>query len=450
MAVGRDDRHTAGLEAVAAPRLRLGPNVRQALAILQMSASELDALVQDEMLSNPLLEASEDGHGDQSHLPEGEWEGAGAAAGRSEGQDEPPLPADADRPLGAHLHGQAASLDLPPARTAALRFLIDSLDQNGYLGLDPGEAAQLSGVPRAEMERALEVLRSLDPPGVGSRSLAECLLLQWGRTGDEDPLVPRLIAHHLDDLARRGPAAIAAALGATPAAVQEAADKLRRLEPKPGRGFGAGAPPALTPDLFVRPLADGCVVLVNDTAVRRPAISRTYQHLIAGGEVDAPTRAFLRAKLARAAFVLRCIEQRRVTLLRVMEAIVDLQRGFFEGRTAQLRPLTMREAAGCAGVHESTVSRAAAGKYVHTSHGLLPMKAFFSRAVSSTTGPRSAATVRRLIATLVASEDPERPLSDAAITGALAGSGVTLSRRAVANYRRSAGIPAAPLRRRFR
>lgn len=442
MATARNDRQAAGLQTVPAPRLRLSPNVRQALAILQMSAAELDALVQDELLSNPLLDAADDGRDDPGHVAAGGPEDALEEGARA--------PRETGRPLAAHLYAQTLALDASPAIAAALRFLIDCLDQNGYLTVSLDEAARLGGASRDEMERALEMLQSLDPPGVGSRSLAECLLLQWRRVGDDDPLALRLITHHLDGLARGRLASIAAALGSTPAAVQAAADKVRRLEPKPGRGFGVGAAPPVVPDLVVRRLGEGCVVLANEGAARGLVISRSYQRLIERREVDGPTRAFLRARLRRAVFVLRCIEQRRMTLQRVMEAIIDLQGGYFDGRTTQLRPLTMREAARRAGVHESTVSRAAAGKYVQTERGLLPMKAFFSRAVPSSTAPRSAATVRRLIATLVASEDPERPLSDAAITAALSDSGVRISRRAVANYRRAAGIQPAVLRRRFR
>jgi RNA polymerase sigma-54 factor len=467
-AVGAD-RTGSRARLAPAPQARLWPTpaFRQALEMLQLPALELAARIREEATANPLLEVAEP---DEDAAGPSWRSGAGGAAGEAAGEGTMPLDAVGDErtpralwshpepaasdaagsSLSADLHAQIAVLGLEPSAERALRFLADSLDENGYLTIDLTEASRHTGVGLGEMTRLLGLLQALDPPGVGCRSLAECLLLQWRRRGDGDPLVPILIERHLDDLARGRVERVAIRLGVPPAAVQAAADKIRRLEPKPGRGYGTGAAAVPVPDVVVRSVSGRLLVLVNDAAIPRLALSPAYRTLLARGDLDARARRFLLAQLRRARFVLRCLERRRLTLQRVVEAIVELQRPYLEGASAHLRPLTLREVAERAGVHESTVCRAASGKYVQTPRGVLPLKVFFSRSVPGAAGRRSVRTVRHLIRTLVASEDAGQPLSDAAIARALAQAGVRLSRRAVAGHRSAAGVPASHLRRRYR
>ncbi|BDG61586.1 RNA polymerase factor sigma-54 [Caldinitratiruptor microaerophilus] len=443
-------------------KLLMTPELRQALAILQLPVAELEQYVQQQLLENPVLEVREDGDdpvpgpgspdlvrqwldylGQEPEvaLPEGtEDEGDGPAGFAA------PAPT-----LYEHLHDQLRLLDLPAPERAAARFLIDSLDENGYLTLDLEEAAAACGQPLPVVLRALRTVQGLDPVGVGARSLEECLLLQWEVVGDGNPLVPLLIRAHLNDLAAGRIGRIAEALGVTPGAVQRAADALRALDPKPGRRFGRpGDTRYIYPDVVVERVGPDFVVLVNEAPSARLVLSPSYRRLLAAGAgVDPETRSFLERKLHSALWLLRSIEQRRMTLLRVTEAIVRLQRPFFERGPRHLQPLTLRQVAAELGVHESTVSRATAGKYVQTPHGLFELKFFFASGVESHDGGISAESVKRLIADLVAAENPLRPMSDQEIARALARQGVRISRRTVAKYREEAGIPSSARRRRY-
>lgn len=490
-----------GLEFSAQQRQKpvLAPHLRQALTILQLPALELAQYVHQQMLENPWLEVGEEGQerqeGQVGEVGEkgevggvGEVEGVEAVeevGGVGEAPDvaqdlvlsgqwlDPPRPA-ADPPAPAfpegeaggdgaasltnpeptlyeHLHDQLRYLGLSPQVRAAAEFLIDSLDENGYLTLDLREASAASGQPLAVLEEALRAVQGLDPAGVGARSLQECLLLQWEAVGDGNPLVPALIRDHLRDLAAGRLARIAAALGVTPAEVQGAADALRGLDPKPGRRFRTPASvPYVFPDVVVERVGPDFVVLVNEAPGSRPVLSPAYRDLMtARAGLDSETRRFLERKLRSALWLLRSIEQRRLTLLRVAETIVQLQRPFFERGPRHLRPLTLRQVAGELGLHESTVSRAIAGKYMQSPCGLFQLKYFFSSGVESEEGRVSAETVKRLIASLVAAEDPCEPLSDKDIADTLARQGIRISRRTVAKYRDEAGIPSAARRRRY-
>lgn len=451
-------------------KLLMTPELRQALAILQLPVVELEQYVQQQLLENPVLEMREEGEDPAAPAESGLAERTGrelirqwldylgpepdSGAGDSRDEDEPDIPAALAGPaptLYEHLHDQLRLLDLPPAERAAARFLIDSLDENGYLTLDLEEAARACGQPLPVVTRALEVVQGLDPVGVGARSLQECLLLQWEAVGDGSPLVPALIRHHLEDLAAGRVARIAESLGVTPAAVQRAADALRTLDPKPGRRFGRpGETRYVYPDVVVERVGPDFVVLVNDAPSARLVLSPSYRNLLAAGTgVDPETRSFLERKLHSALWLLRSIEQRRMTLLRVTETIVRMQRPFFEYGPRHLRPLTLRTVADELGVHESTVSRATAGKYVQTPHGLFELKYFFASGVESRGGGISSESVKRLIADLIAAENPLEPLSDQDLADALARQGVRISRRTVTKYREEAGIPSSARRRRY-
>lgn len=458
-------------------KLVMTPELRQALAVLQLPVTELEAYLQNALLENPVLEVrdgDEDG-GAQNAADTGE---TAAAEGSEQQVDllsqwleyfglEPPsdhMPrgdaregrddglagiAAAPAPtLQEHLMDQLRLLTLPRAERKAADFLVLSLDDNGYLTLPLAEAQPLVGESMAVVERALHVVQTLDPVGVGARSLEECLLLQWSVVGDGNALVPELIRSHLADLAAGRIARIAEVLGVQPAAVQEAADALRSLDPKPGRRFFQGSENRyIFPDVVVERVGHDYVVLVNDPGPRL-TISASYRALLQGS-CDAETRRFLETKFHSALWLLRSIEQRRTTLYRVTDAIVRLQRTFFDRGLRHLRPMTLRQVAQELGVHESTVSRATTGKYVQTPHGLFELKFFFASGVADGAGGVSAESVKRLIRDLIEAEDPLEPLSDQAVADALARQGVRISRRTVAKYREEANIANSALRKRY-
>lgn len=449
-------------------RLVLTPGLREALTVLQLPALELERYVEQQVAENPLLEVPEE----ESHElvqeagrvelsvelseeagPEEEdesWAFVDREGGAGEGKDSLAIPAPAPT-LHQYLHDQLRLLPLSPPVQRVARFLVDSLDENGYLTLDLEEAGRACGQPVAVVREAVRVVQGLDPPGVGARSLEECLLIQWEVVGDGNPLVPVLIREHLADVAAGRFQRIARALGTTPAQVRAAVVALRALDPKPGRRFAGRDPvPYIYPDVTVQRAGPEWVVLVNEPPRARPIVSPAYRGLLAAGTgLDPETRSFLERKLRSALWLLKCLEQRRVTLRRVVEGIVEWQQGFFEKGPRFLRPLTLRQLAETLGTHESTVSRAIAGKYMQTPRGLFPIKYFFARGVESDTGGLSAECIRSLIADLVAAEDPGKPLSDQEIADALARQGIHISRRTVAKYRVEAGIPSSAHRRRL-
>ncbi len=458
-------------------KLIMTPELRQALAILQLPVVDLETYIQQELLENPVLEVKEEGddpvvQGETNPEPAEPVDGDAELTRQwleyfgGEHDHDPGAPINRDDDeydgllggaaapaptLQEHLHEQLRLYDLAPEEKRAAAFLIDSLDDNGYLTLSVRDAAFTSGQPESAVERALQVVHTLDPVGVGARDLRECLLLQWVAVGDGNPLVPELIQHYLDDLAAARITRIAEALGVLPADVQVAADALRTLDPKPGRRFGRpGDTRYIVADVVVERVGREYVVLINESPVPRLMLNAGYRQLVRGGGLDdAETRRFLEGKLNSALWLIRSIEQRRLTLYRVTESIVRLQRSFFDRGLRHLKPLTLREVAGEIEMHESTVSRAIAGKYAQTPHGLFELKFFFSSGVESWGGAISAKSVKRLIRDLISAEDAREPLSDQAVAEALVKQGVQISRRTVAKYREESNIPASARRKRY-
>lgn len=456
-------------------KLVMTPELRQALTILQLPVVELEDYLQKTLMENPVLEVREEPEETPVDAAEGDADGGESDAAKPDaglvaqwleffGLDpEPGTPRYWDDEydfvaaqaapaptLHEHLHAQLRLVTLPPGQMRAAAFLVDSLDDHGYLTLTTAEAAATLQLPEDQVERALRVVQTLDPVGVGARDLQECLLLQWAAVGDGNPLVPRLIREFLDDLAASRIGRIAEALEVSPVVVQAAADALRTLDPKPGRRLGGGEETRyIYPDVAVERVGRDFVVLVSEAGPRL-TMSPAYRALLApGGACDDETRRYLEGKMHSALWLLRSIEQRRVTLYRVTETIVRLQRPFFERGLRHLHPLTLRQVAEELGIHESTVSRAIAGKYGQTPHGLFELKFFFSSGVEGWAGGVSAESVKQLIRDLVSGEDPREPLSDQSLAEALARQGVRISRRTVAKYREDAKIPSSAHRKRY-
>jgi len=440
-------------------RLVMTPELRQAIAVLQQPIAELSELIAAELLDNPCLEAepreAAEGvmrPGETSrlldYLRQSDDDGNGAAQEREEERTfEPSAPGLPT--LAEHLDGQLGLMRLDAEQRRVARFLAGCLDDHGYLRVRLEEIAAQLRVSVRQVESALELIQSLDPPGVGARSLAECLLIQWAVRGDSNPLVPQLIRDHLDDLAAGRIPRIADRLGVSCAEVQAAADAIRTLDPKPGRHFGrADETRYVVPDVVVERVGGEYVVLVNEAPLPRLRVSNHYRRLL--DESDSATRRYVEERVQSALWLIRSVEQRRMTLLRVTEAIVRFQRPFFDRGPRYLRPLTLREVAEEVGVHESTVSRATSHKWAQTPQGTFELKYFFSSGVETGRGEAVAAeAVKRIIADLIRQEDPAEPFSDQALTDALSARGLKISRRTVAKYREEMGVPNSARRRRY-
>jgi RNA polymerase sigma-54 factor len=326
----------------------------------------------------------------------------------------------------------------------------DDLDEMVDEAAPPPPASGAALYTLAEAEEMLAIVQKLDPPGVGARDLRECLLIQLREAGDTESLTyrlvaeafPDLIAHRWNDLAKR--------FGVEPAAVQSAADQLARFDPKPGLKYSERSDGYIIPDLIVEKIGDRYHVFLNDTGMPRLRLSRAYQEVARDKKkLTQENREFIASKMNSANWMIQAIEQRRQTMLKVMNFIVDRQRDFFEKGIEYLKPLTLREVAEVINMHESTVSRVTNEKYVQTPRGVLPLKFFFSSALATASGEdASARSIRAKLQKMVGEENPSKPLTDQQIVHLFQEQGIQIARRTVAKYRDQLGILPARMRKR--
>lgn len=438
-------------------KLIITPELKQAILVLQLPVAELEDYVAAEALDNPLLDLRADGEVTPSvdDTPEPEWleyfhdaSDLGYLRPAAETLRTPEQAAPAPT-LADHLAFQLAGLSVSEPLRRACSFLIDSLDQNGYLTLTVAEAAAAQQLRATLVGEALRLLQSFDPPGVGARTLSECLSLQLALRDDAYPLALAIIADHLDDLAAGRLARIATACDVPLTEVEAAAAVVRSLDPKPGRAFSTGENPRyIRPDAVIERVGDEYVVIINDPVTPRLRLSPYYRNLLNQG-LDEKTQHYLQDRLRSALWLTRSLEQRRMTLYRIVEAIARFQHPFMAFGVRHLHPLTLRDVAEAIGLHESTISRATANKYVQTPQGCHALRFFFSSGVGQGVGGGVAATsVRQIIRDLIAAEDPSAPLSDEQIAARLDERGIPISRRTVAKYRTEAGLPSSTRRRR--
>jgi RNA polymerase sigma-54 factor len=490
-------RLTPGLVLRQTQKLVMSPQLRLAFQILRLPAAELADRIQEELLANPAVEIAEEeareregepGRNDEVAAPDEpasggadfDWReyfsdrdrgelGLPPSAGRDRGFA--PEAAVAEVPtLRDHLILQLVLATPPGIQRRVVEHLIGCLDRYGYLICELEDTAAFLGVTVADVERGIALLQTFDPAGVGARDLRECLALQLAAKGWAGGAAAAIVAHHLDDLAAGRLGRIADSLGVSLAEAQAAVDRVRALDPRPAGNFaGPDEGRYVVADAAIERVGDEYVVVMNDSAVPRLTLNPFYRRLLAGTPDSAGAGAagagaagagaaprseeveFLRGRLNSAVWFIRSIEQRRLTLYRVIEAVAALQHDFLEGGVRRLRPQTLRDVADRIGVHESTVSRAVAGKYVHTPHGLFELRFFFSSGVDQLGGQGIAAGgVKKLMGDLVTGEDPKHPHTDARLAELLATRfGVAISRRTVAKYREEAGIPSSNQRKRY-
>lgn len=456
--------------------LVLTPQLQQAIKLLQLSNLELAAAVDREVAENPFLERADGVHVNGAAAPasapgpaapgpierdEGWWQPpAGRAAdctlglkratrGQAEG-DLPSLEARLTRPrsLRDHLLEQIGGARDLAARALAAT-LIDWLDQDGYLREPDGELAQALGAPETLVAAARRLLQGCDPAGIAARDLAECLGLQLGERDRLDPAMQALLAN-LALLARAERAELMRRCGVDAEDLQEMIAELKGLEPRPARAFASEEAFTVIPDVLVFAGPDqSWRVELNTATLPKVLVDRSYHAQIARQGVDRQSREYLSERLQAATWLAKALDQRARTMLKVCRAIFARQRPFLEHGVQALRPLVLRDIAERTGLHESTVSRATADKYVATPHGTFPLKFFFTTAIAAVSGEEShsAEVVRQQIRKLVEREGQE-VLSDDQIVAELRRMGAVLARRTVAKYRESLGIPSSVERRR--
>jgi RNA polymerase sigma-54 factor len=324
-------------------------------------------------------------------------------------------------------------------RTAG-EAIICNLDDNGYLRAELAEIASATGASPATVARALALVQAFEPTGVAARDLRECLVLQLRADPACDPLAIEIVEHHCEALGRRRYEHLARALGAPLPRILAAAERIRRLDPKPGRAFGGADARSVVAEVSVEKIDGEYVVTLNDQGLPVLRVARGYRGLHA--QLSAEERRFVAERRQAARWFVEAIERRRQTIRRVVEAVVRVQRDFFDRGPGHLRPLALREVAEEIAMHESTVSRAISSKYVETPHGVFPLRHFFQPGVPAATGGLVATmAVKAYLRSLIEGEDGRRPLSDLALVAALRQRGFVLARRTVAKYRSELAIP---------
>jgi RNA polymerase sigma-54 factor len=379
-----------------------------------------------------------------------------------------PVPVES-KDLSDYLRDQMRLLDLSPRQQFLAEEFIGNIAEDGYLGATLEEIvhgvnqvlqahadeSEQEVTPQlytlAEAEEMLRIIQKLDPPGVGARDLRECLLLQLEARGETDTLVHRLVRDAFDDLKAHRWSDLGKRFGLDAAAVQRVADELAKLDPKPGLQHSSANDAYIMPDLVVDKIDGQYKVFLNDSGLPRLRISKIYQDIARDKKkFQGENKDFINQRMNSAHWMIQAIEQRRQTMLKVMNFIVDRQREFFEKGVEYLRPLTLREVADVINMHESTVSRVTNEKYVQTPRGLLPLKFFFSSGLATTTGEdASARSIRAQIQKMVADEDAKNPLTDQQIVEMFAQRGVRIARRTVAKYRDQLSILPARMRKRL-
>jgi RNA polymerase sigma-54 factor len=490
--------------------LVLAPQLRQSLKILQVAALDLRSVIQEELQSNPTLEElpmegvsldkpAEDANGsepdqpdthnpspDASPAPEADapehnkgdeldfskdkefeilgkldedWRDHMASIGGTQ----PYTSEDAERrqhffdslvtetSLQEHLMQQAQMADMSPQALAAMNQLVGSLDDRGFLTQTPSDIALQSGIPLESVQEALKLLKTFDPPGIGAKDLADCLIAQLAAKGRGTCLAARMIRDHFDLLTRRRIPELARKLGADADEVQSAIEEIGKLDPAPGRRFADDSNRVVVPDVTVEKDGDEWKIHLNSDYIPRLRISSTYRDLIAKGTLTKQERDYLRERMRSGKFLIDSIEQRQRTIERITREIINAQKEFFEDGVAHLKPLTMTQIADVVGVHETTVSRAIANKYIRTPHGVFDFKYFFTPGYQAQSGASvSNTSVKEMIADLISLEDKAGPLSDQELVAKLQAKGITIARRTVAKYREELGILPSNLRRDYK
>lgn len=450
-------------------KLIITPELKLAISLLQYSTVELLNYLQQELQENPVLEAGEAEDSEREVCSPEEpteaeddfpWEEY--FRDRSYESFDPvyparePLPsvenyAGEARTLAQELTEQLSLLPLPAEERSVAIYLVGNLDSRGYLQGELEELARpLDALPH-ELESALKVIQGLDPAGVGCRDLRECLTLQLERDNNPSPLAMTIVREFLPAVADGRFEYIVSRLRCGRKEIREAIDLIRTLNPKPGSGYSGGSETSyIIPDLVVEKVGGDYWVVVNDSSIPYLNINPFYQNLVKASGGDRQLSSFVKRKLESALWLIRSIEQRRLTLFRVASQLVELQRGFLDQGIKRLKPLTLKEVAQRVGVHESTVSRATANKYMQTPRGLFPLRFFFSGGLTGTEGEDySSRCIKTFLKELIREEDPDRPFSDLRLADLLLEQNIVISRRTVAKYREEINIPSSHKRRRI-
>jgi RNA polymerase sigma-54 factor len=455
-------------------QLIMTPQLQQAIKLLQLSRLELLETIHQELETNPLLEESleelpteqdaeletlttEEVPFQEVQLTEKlredfDWEGY-----LEEYNTNTPVVSETDpnqewpnfdnrltdaATLEDHLAWQVRLSDYSEEEREVASCIIGNIDKDGYLDATIEEIAQMSGSDPSKVEEVLHRIQNLDPTGVAARDLKECLLVQAKNLELEEDLVVRIIEDHLHYLETKNYSALVRALKRSPEAVKAAVEIILGLDPRPGSAFNKEIVEYISPDIYVFKVDDEWVILLNEDGMPKLKVSSYYKDALGEGDsLSGETRDYIQTKLRAAAWLIKSIHQRQRTLYKVSQSIVRLQGDFFDKGVSNLKPMVLRDIAEDVGMHESTISRVTASKYIHTPHGIFELKYFFNSSINSVMGEAVASeSVKERIRHLVREEDSLKPYSDQEIVDILEKENISIARRTVAKYREMLGI----------
>lgn len=470
-----------GLDLSMRLQQKLSFQMIQSLKLLQVNTLQLEQLLKTELEMNPVLEESEELEADEEepdkedevkeekeeekelevneedvnweeYLEEG-FDLGGRVSEETDPNKEHWEPQTVQQvSFDEHLTAQLNDKNIEEKQKLLVTFLISSLEPDGYLRLPIKDIADYLGITEVEVEEALKVIWTMEPAGLGARNLQECLKLQLVRKHREDSLAMRIITEAWELFEKLKLPEIARQMGVDVREVQAAADEIKTLHPRPGSLITGEIPSTIVPDLIVEKVEGEFVVYLNDRSVPMIHINRSYLQLIKrGGSAKKEVKNYIREKLNSASWLVRSIEQRRTTMLKVMSAIVERQMDFFEKGPPNLNPLKLQDIATIVGMHISTVSRVTSNKYVQTPHGIFELKYFFTESMGQDFegGDVSAEKIRNRIRELIETENTKKPLSDQKLSDILSREGFTVARRTVAKYREQQKLLPARMRQKY-
>lgn len=446
----------------------LSPQMQQSLHYLQAPMMELRSLIHQEMQSNPVIEESSaepepgvedwDAELEEAHKQQEEWKEYFQQS-RSSREYNPETQKKRDfwfesqteqRSLTEHLSEQLYLSTSNPSLISIGEDIIGNLDDNGFLTVPIEEISRSREAPPGLADEALTLIQSFHPTGVAARDIRECLLIQLRQRGREGSLDYKIVDLHFDLLGRKKFQEIAKKIKVDTDRVQEAADYIAGLQPRPGALFAPDSPHYLVQAEAAIVKNNGeWTVQLNEEPIPRIRISNTYKDLLGEAHSDSQVRTYLRDRIRAGKFLIKCIHQRQDTIIKLLHELIARQRDFLENGVSSLKPMTMSQMAAAVGVHETTISRAVANKHIQTPWGVFPLKFFFTTGYRTATGEKMSNTsVKDRVQELIAGESAHQPLSDADIVSLLKEEGLKVARRTVAKYRMESNILPSHLRRR--
>ncbi|ELC8363539.1 RNA polymerase factor sigma-54 [Clostridium perfringens] len=448
-------------------KLIMTQQMQLSIKLLQMSTYDLREYIEKEFSENPVLEAQyedtkevskeqdrleykelvkyleSDNYGSQSY---GEYDEEGISPFTFISKPES---------LTDYLEGQILELPIDEYIRSVCSYMVECLDQKGYLDIKKEELMNELDCSEETFNRALIVIQNLEPAGIGARDLKECLEIQLERKGENDPIVKEIIDNHLDDLADNKYQVIAKDLGITPKKAQDYGDLIKTLEPKPSRGFYTGDEVGfIIPDAEIRKIDGEFLILMKDGVLPMLSVNPLYKDILKDSTNDKEATEYVKEKIDKAMFLIKSIEQRKSTLHKVLQKILEKQKDYFEKGEKYLKPMTLKEIAEKLEMHESTISRAIRDKYILTSMGTIKIKDLFVNSISNkekSDGEEDVTVIniKKVLEEVIKEEDKRKPLSDQAISEILKEKGMAISRRTVAKYREELGIKSSSKRKRF-